>query len=508
MEQLQPTAISAGSPFTNVAELVADQAAQRPDTTAIVEPGAVRRTLTWNELDTEITAVGAGLVAHGLVAGHRVAILGQNSIEFVVAYLAALRAGYVAVPMNTQSTADDVSAMLHDSGARVLFVSPDHQLSSTDFGDVHLVGLTPEGFRALALTGRGEVSSPQDREALAVLLYTAGTSGRPKAAMLTHRALLSHLEQIARFGIVNSEATILAVLPLFHVYGLNAVLGSWLRGGARLVVVDGITDGFSDILREEGVTNLPVSPALLTRILASDRLVDGLGSVTTVVSGAAPLLDDLRVAFTERTGLRVEQGYGLTEAGPGVSATLDGPLLGHGHVGRPLPGVEVRIGDGSEPGEPGEIFIRGQNLFSGYWPSGEGGPDAEGWFGTGDIGYSTQGELFLVDRSRELIIVNGFNVYPAEVEEAISELAEVDSVAVVGRPDVRTGEQVVAFVTGSAVTVEDVEAHCAVRLAKFKRPRLVRLVDELPRGATGKVQKGVLRHALLDAQPEPAAKAY
>ncbi|MDF2748244.1 MAG: putative fatty-acid--CoA ligase, partial [Propionibacteriaceae bacterium] len=245
MEQLQPTAISAGSPFTNVAQLVADQAARRPDTTAIVEPGTVRRTLTWSELDTEITAVAAGLVAHGLVAGHRVGILGQNSIEFVVAYLAALRAGYVAVPMNTQSTGDDVSAMLHDSGARVLFVSPDHQLSSVDFGDVHLVKLSREGFRALAGNGRGEVSSPQDREALAVLLYTAGTSGRPKAAMLTHRALLSHLEQIARFGIVNSEATILAVLPLFHVYGLNAVLGSWLRGGARLVVVDGIADGFS-----------------------------------------------------------------------------------------------------------------------------------------------------------------------------------------------------------------------------------------------------------------------
>jgi len=194
----------------------------------------------------------------------------------------------------------------------------------------------------------------------------------------------------------------------------------------------------------------------------------------------------------------------LTEAGPGVSATLGGPLLGHGHVGRPLPGVEVRIGNGSEPGEPGEIFIRGDNLFSGYWPSGKGGPDAGGWFGTGDVGYLSRSDLFLVDRSRELIIVNGFNVYPAEVEQAIAELPEVESVAVVGRPDLRTGEQVVAFVTGSAITVDAVEAHCAVRLAKFKRPRLVRIVEELPRGATGKVQKGVLRHSLLDALPVPA----
>jgi long-chain acyl-CoA synthetase len=504
VEQPQSTAISARSPFTNVAELVAEHAAQRPDTCAIIEPGTVRRTRSWSELDTQITAVAAGLMAHGMVAGHRVALLGPNSIEFVVAYLAALRAGYVAVPMNTQSTAEDVRAMLHDCGARVLFVSPQHQLSSSDFGGVHLVSLSPEGLGALAQTGRGEVTSPRDREALAVLLYTAGTSGRPRAAMLTHRALLSHLEQVGTFAIIDPQTTIVAVLPLFHVYGLNAVLGGWLYGGARLVVVDGMTDRFFDIVRDEGVTNLPVSPAVLARILASDRLVDGLGDVTTVVSGAAPLRDDLRLAFTERTGLRVDQGYGLTEAGPGVSATLGGPLLGHGHVGRPLPGVEIRIGDGSESGEPGEIFIRGDNLFSGYWPSGGGGVDAEGWFGTGDIGYLNRGDLFLVDRSRELIIVNGFNVYPAEVEQAIAELPEVESVAVVGQPDLQTGEQVVAFVTGSAITIDGVEAHCAVRLAKFKRPRSVRIVDELPRGATGKVQKGVLRHSLLDPQPEPA----
>ena len=504
MEQPQSTANSARSPFTNVAELVAVQAAQRPQTCAIIEPGTVRRAQTWSELDRQITAVAGGLLAHGLVAGHRVALLGRNSIEFVVAYLAALRAGYVAVPVNTQSTAEDVHAMLHDCGARVIFLSPDHPLSNSDFGGVHLVPLSPEGLGALAETGRGEVTSPQDREALAVLLYTAGTSGRPKAAMLTHRALLSHLEQVGTFAIIDPETTIVAILPLFHVYGLNAVLGGWLYGGARLLVVDGMTDAFFDIVRDEGVTNLPVSPAVLARILASDRLVDGLGDVTTVVSGAAPLGEGLRLTFTARTGLRVDQGYGLTEAGPGVSATLGGPLLGHGHVGRPLPGVEVRIGNGSEPGEPGEIFIRGDNLFSGYWPSGKGGPDAGGWFGTGDVGYLSRSDLFLVDRSRELIIVNGFNVYPAEVEQAIAELPEVESVAVVGRPHLRTGEQVVAFVTGSAITVDAVEAHCAVRLAKFKRPRLVRIVEELPRGATGKVQKGVLRHSLLDALPVPA----
>ena len=141
----------------------------------------------------------------------------------------------------------------------------------------------------------------------------------------------------------------------------------------------------------------------------------------------------------------------MTEAAPGVSAAVGGELLGHGHVGRPLPGVEVRIGDGTEPTEPGEIWIRGDNLFAGYWPDGRGGPGELGWFPTGDVGYLLDGELFLVDRARELIIVNGFNVYPAEVEEAIGELPGVESVAVVGRPYRRTGEQVVAFVTGAGL---------------------------------------------------------
>jgi long-chain acyl-CoA synthetase len=288
---------------------------------------------------------------------------------------------------------------------------------------------------------------------------------------------------------------VLAMLPLFHVFGLNAVLGSWAASGVRLVIMEGF-DGFAEVLTEEHITNVPLAPPVLARILDDERAVAALRSVTTVVSGAAPLPVDLRDHFTAHTGLRVEQGYGLTEAAPGVSATLGGELLGHGHVGRPLPGVEVRIGDGTEPTEPGEIWIRGDNLFSGYWPDGHGGPGELGWFPTGDIGYLLDGELFLVDRARELIIVNGFNVYPAEVEEAIGELPGVDSVAVVGRANRRTGEQVVAFVAGTSLSVETINDYCAGRLAKFKRPSLVQLVDELPRGITGKVRKGVLRGML------------
>jgi long-chain acyl-CoA synthetase len=474
----------------NLADLVARHAEAQPGAVALVQPIPVRRAVTWAELDRRIDAVAAGLSAHGLVAGHRIALVGPNCIEFVVAYFATLRAGYVAVPINPQSTAKELRALINDCGARVLFTAAAQSLEA-----VHQVDLTPQGLDELSEAAAEPVSAPRDPEALAVLLYTAGTSGEPKAAMLSHRALLAHLGSVASLEIVDRESVILAALPLFHVFGLNAVLGSWAMFGARLVIMDGY-DGFAEVLAGEAITNLPLAPQMLTRILEDERAVASLGSVRTVLSGAAPLPVDLREQFTSRTGLRVDQGYGLTEAAPGVSATVGCELLGHGHVGRPLPGVEVKIGDGTEETEPGEIWIRGDNLFSGYWPDGRGGPGELGWFPTGDVGYLLDGELFLVDRARELIIVNGFNVYPAEVEEAIGELPGVASVAVVGRPFRRTGEQVVAFVTGAGLTVEAINEHCDNRLAKFKRPSLVRLVEDLPRGITGKVKKGVLRHSL------------
>jgi long-chain acyl-CoA synthetase len=473
---------------TNLADLVKRQVEAQAEGVALVEPKPVRRTTTWAELDRRVDAVAAGLSAHGLLAGHRIAIIGPNSIEFVVAYLATLRAGYVAVPINPESTDTELSAMIKDCGARALFTAT----SRPQRPDVHQVALTIEGLEELSDLSAQPVSSPRDPEALAVLLYTAGTSGEPKAAMLSHRALLSHLRNVASFEILEPGDVVLAMVPLFHVFGLNAVLGSALLSGARLVIMDGF-DGLAEVVIEEKITNLPVAPPVLARILADERAVAAMQSVTRVVSGAAPLAVDLREQFITRTGRRVEQGYGLTEAAPGVSATLGGELLGHGHVGRPLPGVEVKIGDGTDLSEPDEIWIRGANLFSGYWPDGRGGPGEDGWFPTGDVGYLLDGELFVVDRARELIIVNGFNVYPAEVEGAIAELQGVEAVAVVGRPDWRTGEQVVAFVSGAALSPAVINAHCANRLAKFKRPRRVQIVDELPRGITGKVRKGVLR---------------
>ena len=406
----------------------------------------------------------------------------------MVGYLAALRAGVVVVPLDPAPTAEDTASGLAGTGARVLLAAAGAAAPT----GVTTLPLSEEGLDALA-GDPALVSSPADVESLAVLLSTAGTSGRARAAMLTHRALLAHVEHVSRLGVLGPDDVVLSTLPLFHVFGLNAVLGGWLGSGARLVVTDGYPEGLCGLVRDEGVTNLPLAPPALHRLLAEPDLDAGLGRLAMVVAGAAPLPEDLAEAFETRTGLRVERGYGLTEAAPGVTATFGGTGSGPGHVGPPLPGVEVRIGDDGEPGEPGEISVRGDNLFSGYWPDGDGGPDADGWFATGDIGYLEAGELVLVDRSRELVVVNGFRVYPAEVEQVIMELPGVEAAAVVGRPDGRTGEQVVVFVEGRGLTAERVEAHCGQRLARFKRPAAVHVVDALPRGATGKIRKGLLR---------------
>jgi long-chain acyl-CoA synthetase len=261
-----------------------------------------------------------------------------------------------------------------------------------------------------------------------------------------------------------------------------------------LVLPDPTSWDLLSVIEAERVDNLPITPGLLYRLVHEDAAADRLAGVRTVMVGGAPLPWRLGRQFTEVTGLRVERGYGLTEASPGVTTTVGGDILGPFHVGRPLPGVDVRVGDGLDPSEPGEIFVRGANLFSGYWPDGSGGPDADGWFATGDIGFQTDGELFLVDRTREVVTVSGFTVYPSEVEQSIRQLPEVEAVAVVGRGS--AGDGLVAFVAGRDVTVDLVGDFCRTRLPGFKRPTEVRVVDDLPRGVTGVVKRAELRRSL------------
>ncbi len=512
---------------SNVAELLSRAASQEPDKTALSE-AATGRTVSFSGLEDLVHRVVEGLSEAGMVAGYRVMVATGNRIEFVAAYLGALRAGMVVVPVNPRSATGELIRMLADSGTRMVIADP-ATISSVraavgGLGEameaagyepaarpriVTVDTTTSPGERSwdqLTATRNRPTPSRMDPENLAVLLYTSGTSGRPRAAMLSHRALLANVEQVAQVDppMITGRDVVLGVLPLFHVYGLNAVLGQVLRQKARLVLVDGFEpEGSLDIIEDEAISVVPVAPPVFAYWMQLPSLEDRLGPVRLVLSGSAPLDAALTAAFTARTQVQVHQGYGLTEAAPVVTSTLCSQEPTPRSVGAALPGIEIRLVDenGQEPHDEdgGEIHLRGANLFSGYWPDGADGPDQDGWWATGDVGYlDPTGDLYLVDRLKELVIVSGFNVYPSEVEDVIAELPDVEEAAVIGVADEITGEAVVAFVkatpAGASDNLEDVvRRHCAERLARFKQPSVIHVVDQLPYTPTGKVQKGRLR---------------
>ncbi len=534
------------APITeDLSDLVVAAAAESPDKLALVE--ADGRSVTWAELEDEVARLAHGLSVAGVVAGYRVVLALENTIELVTTYLAVLRVHAVAVPVNPRSTPGELTRMLADSGSRLVVAGPAAldvvrravaDLAAARAGGepgeelppellaraaeprVVVVGSEPApgewAFAELRADATPvEVPRVRDRERLAVLLYTSGTSGHPRAAMLSHRALLANIEQVGavRPPMMHGDDVVLGVLPLFHVYGLNAVLGSALRHRAKLVLVrEYDPETILDVVDDEACSVLPVAPPVFRHWRDDETLAERLGPVRLILSGSAPLDPAAVAGFTAATGLAVHQGYGLTEAAPVVTSTLcvtpppdgagDPAPPTPGSVGSALPGIELRLveesGRAAEPGDPGEIQVRGDNLFSGYWPDGSDGPDAEGWFSTGDVGLlDPHGELFLVDRVKELVVVSGFNVYPTEVEDVVREVEAVREAAVIGVGDDVTGEAVVAFVVAPgadrAEVVTAVQAHCVERLARFKVPSRVEVVDSLPVTVTGKVRKGTLR---------------
>lgn len=503
-------------PRNDISALVAEAAADVPDRQALVESGG--RSLTWAQIEDEVARLATGLGAHGVRAGQRVMIVVGNRIEFVTTYLAVLRAQVVAVPVNPRSTAGEVARMITDSGTRLVVVDETAlavvRSALAELGPdvaaptVVVTGAEPGAGEVALAALRADVVRPvpplPDPEKLAALLYTSGTSGLPRAAMLSHRALLANLEQVAAVEppMMHGDDVVLGVLPLFHVYGLNAVLGGVLRHRARLLLVEHYDpQAVLDLIDDEACSVVPIAPPVFAHWLPDEHLRERLGPVRLVLSGSAPLEPEVIEQFTAITGIPVHQGYGLTEAAPVVTSTLCSTEPRVGSVGAALPGIELRLVDetwGQVEGEdPGQIQVRGDNLFSGYWPDGADGPDADGWYATGDVGFlDASGDLFLVDRVKELVIVSGFNVYPTEVEDVIREVDGVADAAVIGVPDEETGEAVVAYVVPSRPMThleEAVRAHAIVRLARFKLPSRIEVVDELPLTATGKVQKGRLR---------------
>ncbi|MFI7303280.1 AMP-binding protein [Micromonospora aurantiaca] len=526
---------AAESSAPNLADRLRHAALERGDRAALHWRD---RTLTWSELDDAVTATARALLADTPPAdgtGHppRVAVAFGNTPDFVVTYLAALRAGLVAVPVNPTLTARELRHVLADSGAAVLIGAPEvtGRVDPAELPALRAVHTAPP-----VAGDHGPARFPaRSGDDLAVLLYTSGTEGRPKGAMLPHRALAANHDQVDRIEppVVGPDDVVLLALPLFHAYGLNSALGAVVRHGATGVLVDepGPAGALDDIARHRVTVLVGVPSMFLTWAEAERDPAAALASVRVAVCGAAPLPLAAGARFTELTGHPVHVGYGLTETAPVLTSTLVGGEPKPGSIGRPLPGVGLRLvgSDGTElwrdgvpadaPDEdemdlsdeatgtdPGQIVVRGENLFAGYWPDGRGGPDPDGWWATGDVAYADgDGDLFLVDRLGELILVNGFNVYPHEVELVLRAHPGVAESAVLGVPHPRTGETVRAYVVraaGPPVTADDLLAHCARNLARFKCPTAVEFVDSLPYSAIGKVRKTELRPA--PAVPSPA----
>jgi len=515
-------AVREASNVGNLADLVRDAAARLPAAPALVADGA---TMTWGELDGRVGGVAAALRARGLPPSARVAIALPQVPDFAVAFFGVLRAGLVAVPVNPGFTPRELQHVLADSGATVL-VTIDavamalqpvrSQLSQLQYLDTSLP--LAESPPSTAATGAGED--------IAVLLYTSGTTGVPKAAMLSHRALLANQSQLAAVNpsIIGPGDVALLALPLFHIFGLGAGLIAVAYHGACGVLLDRFDPAAAlATIAQHRVTVVVAVPQMYAAWLTVPEFALSLGSVRVAVSGGAPLAGSVAGYFREATGLAVHQGYGLTETAPVLTAGLLSPLPKLGSVGRPLHGIELRLvapdgttvaevtadglrgGDiddfdddaGNAPGtDPGEIVVRGANLFAGYWPDGTGGPDADGWWRTGDVAYADEdGDLFLTDRLGELILVSGFNVYPQEVEQVLASHPGVADAAVVGVSDPVTGEAVYAYVVPSVASldVDELRLHCGRNLARYKCPTTFELVPELPHSLIGKVRKASLR---------------
>ncbi|WP_377811033.1 malonyl-CoA synthase [Azospirillum sp. A29] len=465
--------------------------------------------LSYGSLRAATGRMANALAAAGVRPGDRVAVQVEKSVEALVLYLACLRAGMVYLPLNTAYTPAELSYFVGDAEPALVVCDP-ARLDAT----VALAGTIP--VRTLDARGQGSLieaaagqpdnfaTVPRGPDDLAAILYTSGTTGRSKGAMLTQENLLSNarvLQAEWRFG---PDDVLLHALPIFHTHGLFVACNLVLLSGASMVLLPRF-DPVDLLARLPAATVMMGVPTFYTRLLGQEGLTPAAcRSIRLFVSGSAPLLAETHRAWEERTGHRILERYGMTETGMLTSNPYDGDRVA-GTVGFPLPGVALRIADPATgaplPGDAiGAIEVRGPNVFKGYWrmpekTASEFRPD--GFFITGDLGrVDGRGYVHIVGRGKDLIISGGFNVYPKEVEGEIDELPGVLESAVIGIPHPDFGEAVVAVVVadGTApVTEAAIAAALKDRLARYKQPKRVVVVDELPRNSMGKVQKAQLR---------------
>lgn len=508
----------------NLASIIEDHPAE---SVALISRGD---STTYGELREQVAHLRGGLTSLGLVPGDRVVIAANNNWYFVVSYLAVLGAGLVAVPLNPQSPGAALERELNQVAPRAAIIGPSARSSFDEMDRSTLgflefwigAGFVPEG--GIELTDLlAQDPSPiveRDPDDPAVLAFTSGTAGSPRAATLTHNNLHVNLRQIVAAALEESqeEADVsFGVLPFFHIYGLNIVLGLTLFVGASVVLVERFDPMSALEAIERHKVSVLAGPPTMWAAFAGMYGVDAemMSSVNIAVSGAARLPDPVADAIESGFNLHLTEGYGLTEASPAITLPL-GADTPRGSVGVVLPGIEVRLVDldGNDVlvGDSGELWVRGPNVFKGYWDDDaatERVLDADGWLHTGDVAVvDDDGFIYLVDRMKDLIIVSGFNVYPAEVEEVIVGHPAVEACAVVGVPHPHTGEAVKAYVKpvpGASIEENDVIDYCTEQLPRYKCPNKVWFIDELPQGLGGKVLRFELRNRAegeSDALPE------
>ncbi|MFZ1753606.1 MAG: AMP-binding protein [Caldilineaceae bacterium] len=501
----------------NLSTLFAIALERSPDKVALefsdaAQPGSVE-TYSYRELYAAVARWAGAFQQMGVQKGDRIAFFLGNRPEFVIAYLAVIRLGAVMVPVNLRYRKREINHILHDCTAKLLLTETAQQpvldeLEADDLADVERVLLvdSPEEW-----LGGETVPAPVvvQGEDLALIMYTSGTTGRSKGAMLTHNNVLATVTGLLSAWAWAEEDVILLPLPLFHTHGLMVGLHCALAAGAttRLRPKFDLAETL-DVLGSGGATLYFAVPTIYFRLVERIREMTpkpDFSRMRLFCSGSAPLPAETHNEFEQLTGLRILERYGMTETGMNFSNPYAGPRLA-GTVGTPLPGVFGRIVDGQsnpvQPGEEGEMLVRGSNVFDGYWRDPEKtaasfSTDAKGirWFHTGDLARQDPetGYVTLLGRRHELIICGGFNIYPREIEEMLCTFAGVVEAAVVGMAHPEWGEVPAAFlVCDGAVDEEALITYCRGQLASFKLPKRFRYIEALPRNAMGKVQKHLL----------------
>ncbi len=478
-------------------------------------------TMSYAELEAGAGRIAQLLLDCGVQPGDRVAAQIEKSPEAILLYLAVLRCGGVYLPLNTAYKGGEVAYFLGDAEPRVLVCDPKAEANlrktAAAAGTAEVLTLGNEGNGSLVERSRDlDPDVPvvaRGADDLAAILYTSGTTGRSKGAMLSHDNLASNTLTLRDYWGFTKDDVLIHALPVFHTHGLFVATHCVLLSGSRMLFLNRFdADTVIDLLPR--ATAMMGVPTFYTRLLANPRLTrEACAGIRLFVSGSAPLLAETFKEWEARTGHRILERYGMTETTMSTSNPLKGERIA-GTVGHPLPGVEARIADADgrplPQGEVGTLEVRGPNVFKGYWRNPEKTAEEfrpDGFFITGDLAMiDARGYIHIVGRAKDLIISGGFNVYPKEVEMLIDGIEGVEETAVIGLPHPDFGEAVVAVVKRAGkdpqVTAETIQTTAKAELANFKVPKQVYFVDELPRNAMGKVQKNMLRDQFKDSFAE------